>query len=423
MKRILAFLVLALAVLALPASAADFEDVAADQYYSEAVAWAVERGITAGTTETTFSPDAPCTRGQVLTFLWRAAGSPEPREDTVNPFSDAAESAHYYSAVLWALEKNILPARETLSPGTPCTRGEAMLYFWRHAGSPAPETDAVFDDVDPAADYARAVSWAVETGITEGTADASFSPDRPCTRGQIVTLLRRSLVEEARVAPPEPPAKPIQTLSGTGPAYSLGLDGSDFTSGTAYEAQVQVDIYSPTEAAFSITVPFPLFQAWDYAVRWDEEDSGVSYVFSYFRWDEAFADLVDWPEDHDYYHLSEMTGRPRSFVLKALDPEDDRMGGTVSWRVVLPEESTFRFDSLGAYQMSCEVNSTPLPWAQAELPDETPPQSGAAPEGEPPAADQEPAGGKPVGEKPAGGEPVGEKPAGGKPVGEKPAGK
>lgn len=422
MKRTLASLVLALALTAAAApsaSATVFEDVAADQYYSAAVAWAVEQGITAGTTETTFSPDASCTRGQILTFLWRSAGSPEPRADTANPYSDVKETAHYYAPVLWALEEHILSAGETLDPDTPCSRGEVMGYFWRYAGSPAPEAPAVFDDVDPAADCAQAVSWAVETGVTAGTSETTFSPDAPCTRGQIVTFLRRSLEREA--APEAPPeVRPLQTLSASGPAGSLGLDGSAFTSHSVYESRAQVDIYSPTEAAFSITVPFPLFQAWNYSVRWDEEDSGVSYVFSYYRWDEAFADLVDWPEDHNYYHLSEMTGQPQNIVLDVLDAEDDRMGGTVSWRVVLPEESTFRFDSLGAYQISCEVNSAPLPWAQPELTDKTPSQNGAAPEpGQTPNQEAEDT--EPVGEKPAGKEPVGEKPEGGEAKDEKPA--
>lgn len=409
MKRTLASVVLALALTAAsapPASATVFEDVAADQYYSAAVAWAVEQGITAGTSKTTFSPDAPCTRGQILTFLWRSAGSPEPRADTANPYSDVKETTHYYVPVLWALEEHILTAEETLDPDTPCSRAEVMSYFWRYAGSPAPDAPAVFDDMDPAADYALAVSWAVETGVTAGASETAFSPDAPCTRGQIVTFLRRSLEKEpASEAPAEPPARPLRTLTGSGPASSLGLDGSAFTSHSLYESRVQVDIYSPTEAAFSITVPFPLFQAWNYSVRWDEEDSGVSYVFSYYRWDEAFADLVDWPEDHNYYHLSEMTGQPQSIVLEALDAEADRMGGTVSWRVVLPEESTFRFDSLSAYQMSCEVNSAPLPWAQPDLTGEPPPQSGAAPEtGQ--APDQDPENTEPAVEKPEGKKPA-----------------
>lgn len=390
MKKRLMSLVLAsllAAALAIPAAAIDFEDVDADQYYTAAVAWAVEQGITSGTTETTFSPDASCTRGQILTFLWRAAGSPEPDSSTPLPFTDIAEGAHYYRPVLWALEQEILEARETLNPNAPCVRGEAVHYLWRYVGSPKPHKAAVFSDVPPEAEYAQAVSWAVETGITQGTADTVFSPDGPCTRGQIVTFLHRSLAEET--APSE--LRPIHTLSGAGPAYSLGLDGSSFTSGTAYEASFRTEIYSPTEAAFTIEAPFPLFQAWDYAVRFDEEDSGISYVFNYLRWDEAFADMVDWPEDqHDYYRLAEMTDAPQDFVLKALDAEDDRMGGTVSWRVVLPEESTFRFNRFGSYKITCEVSATPLPWA-SEVSDEEPPQSAVTEDPETPQS-PEPAG-------------------------------
>lgn len=368
MKNFLASLALALALTAaLTFPAAAFDDVAPEKYYSAAIDWAVQRGITSGTTETTFSPDAPCTRGQILTFVWRAAGSPAPGPDTSLSFTDVPESAYYCQPVLWALEQGILEGGETLCPDTPCTRSEAALYLWRSAGSPEPGRTAAFSDVPPEADWAPAISWAVETGVTEGSSETTFSPDAPCTRGQIAVFLHRCLEQPVDSDPDAlSERQPLQTLNREGSASSLGLDGSEFSSRSTYDAEVRIDIYSPTEAAFTITVPFPLFQAWDYAVRFDEEDSGVSYVFSYLRWDEAFADLVNWPEAQDHCYLEEMTNTPQNFSLKALDVKDDRMGGVISWRVLLPEESGFRFDDIEGYAISCDVASTSLPWAPVE---------------------------------------------------------
>ena len=173
-----------------------FADVATDLYYYSAVAWAVEHGITNGTSATTFSPNAVCTRAQVVTFLWRAAGSPEP-VNTVMPFSDVAEGRYYYDAVLWAVENGITngTSATTFSPDADCTRGQIVTFLWRSQGSENASGYNPFVDVANDAYYTDAVLWAVENGITNGTGANAFSPDADCTRGQIVTFLYRCLAE------------------------------------------------------------------------------------------------------------------------------------------------------------------------------------------------------------------------------------
>lgn len=170
-----------------------FVDVPASAYYYDAVAWAVENGVTGGTTATTFSPNNACTRAQMVTFLWRAAGEPEP-ETTVNPFTDVSTSAYYYEAVLWAVERGITngTSATTFSPDTTVTRGQTVTFLWRNAGSPA-ASGSSFADVAADAYYATAVAWAANEGITSGTSATAFSPSNACTRAQIVTFLWRYL--------------------------------------------------------------------------------------------------------------------------------------------------------------------------------------------------------------------------------------
>lgn len=168
-----------------------FTDVPASAYYYDAVYWAVENGVTNGTSATTFSPDASCTRAQMVTFLWRAAGSPEP-ESTVNPFTDVSASAYYYDAVLWAVEQGITngTSATTFGPDVTVTRGQTVTFLWRYDGSPA-VSGSGFDDVVSDAYYADAVAWAASEGVTSGTSATTFSPSNDCTRGQIVTFLYR----------------------------------------------------------------------------------------------------------------------------------------------------------------------------------------------------------------------------------------
>lgn len=169
---------------------AKFSDVRSGDYFANAVDWAVNKGITTGTTATTFSPNDTCTRAQILTFLWRAVGSP--KSDTANPFSDVRADDYYYYAALWASEKGMVTA-SLFEGDTPCTRSSTVTYMWQNAGSPGSSAESKFTDVSASAAYARAVAWAVENSVTSGTSDTTFSPDEICSRGQIVTFLNRAL--------------------------------------------------------------------------------------------------------------------------------------------------------------------------------------------------------------------------------------
>ncbi len=169
-----------------------FVDVPDDAYYRDAVSWAVANGVTNGTSGTTFSPYNPCTRAQMVTFLWRSVGSPAPSGES-NPFVDVSEGAYYYDAVLWAVEQGITNGTSgtTFSPNATVTRGQTVTFLWRHAGSPD-VSGSSFTDVAADAYYSTAVAWAAREGITSGTTATTFSPYDPCTRAQIVTFLYRA---------------------------------------------------------------------------------------------------------------------------------------------------------------------------------------------------------------------------------------
>lgn len=169
-----------------------FVDMSADAYYYDAVGWAVSNGITNGTTDTIFSPDKACTRAQTMTFLWRAAGCPEPHRDD-NPFADVSADAYYYDAVLWAVEQGITngTTATAFSPDVTVTRAQTMTFLWRYSNSPK-ASNSSFTDVAADAYYAAAVAWAVEQEITNGTTSTTFNPNDPCTRAQIVTFLYRA---------------------------------------------------------------------------------------------------------------------------------------------------------------------------------------------------------------------------------------
>ena len=169
-----------------------FVDVATGSYYEDAVDWAVENGITKGTDDTHFSPDGICTRAQAVTFLWRTAGSPKPETRTM-PFTDVPVGSYYYDAVLWAVENGITKGTSdtTFSPNMTCTRAQIVAFLWRSEKSPAAGTANPFADVKSTAYYADAVLWAVKEDITKGTTSTAFSPNTDCTRAQIVTFLWR----------------------------------------------------------------------------------------------------------------------------------------------------------------------------------------------------------------------------------------
>lgn len=166
-----------------------FSDVKENAYYADAVKWAVDKKITSGTSSTTFSPEDTCTRAQILTFLWRAVGSPK---GSGAAFGDVISNDYYYNAALWSKEKNMVGG-SNFEPNTPCTRAYTVIYLWKNAGSPQTAVSDKFSDVDKNADYAQAVAWAVKNGITSGTSATTFSPNDTCTRGQIVTFLNRAL--------------------------------------------------------------------------------------------------------------------------------------------------------------------------------------------------------------------------------------
>ena len=173
-----------------------FVDVPAGAYYYDAVLWAAENGITGGVDDTHFAPNSPCTRAQIVTFLWRAAGSPEP--ETVSSFADVPADSYYAKAVAWAVENGITTGTGDgmFSPDATCTRAQAMAFIWRSQKSAAADGVNPFTDVAADAYYAGAVQWAVENGVTNGTSDTTFSPNTNCTRAQIVTFLFRCLGEE-----------------------------------------------------------------------------------------------------------------------------------------------------------------------------------------------------------------------------------
>ena len=173
-----------------------FYDVPAGEYYAAPVTWALENGITNGTGDFQFSPASPCTRGQVVTFLWRAAGSPEPKSAS-NPFADVKSADYFYKAVLWAVEQGITNGMDLthFGPDVPCTRAHVVTFLWRAHEKPAAGTENPFRDVPAGAYYTDAVLWAVKQGVTNGMDATHFGPDNTCTRGQIVTFLYRDLAE------------------------------------------------------------------------------------------------------------------------------------------------------------------------------------------------------------------------------------
>ena len=183
-----------------PCPGAAFSDLPPYGSWAHApIDWATATGITSGTTPTTFSPDAPCTRAQIVTFLWRAyrgaeGEAPAGRTALQNPFSDVPETAYYYSAVLWAVERGITKGTSDtrFSPDAPCTRAQAVTLLWRAVSENADAPTRQFADVPETAYYAQAVRWAIGQGITNGTTETTFSPNAACTRAQIVTFLYRA---------------------------------------------------------------------------------------------------------------------------------------------------------------------------------------------------------------------------------------
>lgn len=170
-----------------------FTDVAEGAYYADAVAWAIQNKVTSGVSATTFAPNASCTRGQMVTFLWKAAGSPEPKSLTT-AFTDVKSGAYYEKAVAWAVENKVTTGTSatTFSPDATVTRGQSVTFLWKANNSPAAASASAFTDVAAGAYYASAVNWAVEKGVTSGMSATTFAPNSNCTRAQIVTFLYRA---------------------------------------------------------------------------------------------------------------------------------------------------------------------------------------------------------------------------------------
>lgn len=181
-----------------PGNPMTFEDVEDSDYYYDAVRWAVEHGITEGTSNTTFAPKDFCSRGQVITFLWKAMGSPEPLRST-SPFTDVPEDAYYTKAVLWAAEQKIASGSSdtTFSPNAPCSRAQVMTFLWKLKGQPeVTDTTSSFPDVTQDDYFYTPVMWAAKEEITTGLIDSRFGANDQCNRAQVVTFLWHALAEE-----------------------------------------------------------------------------------------------------------------------------------------------------------------------------------------------------------------------------------
>lgn len=178
----------------IPALGNPFTDVCTDDYYYTPVLWAVNKGVTAGISADRFGPGNICTRGQIVTFLWSAAGKPEPKS-TNNPFADVDPADYYYKAVLWAVENGITSgvSADRFAPGQTCTRGQTVTFLWASKGKPTVSSGTSFNDVVSTDYYYNAVQWAVANEVTAGVGSGRFGPNQDCTRGQIVTFLYKAM--------------------------------------------------------------------------------------------------------------------------------------------------------------------------------------------------------------------------------------
>ena len=264
-----------------------FSDVRRDAPYYDAVMWALETGVTAGTSSTAFSPAATCNRGQVVTFLWRMAGQPEPTSD-YNPFSDVGRSSFCYKAVLWAVQQEITNGTtdDTFSPGNLCTYAHVLTFLWRYVGVPAPAGQGAY----AGAWYADALAWADENGILSG---ASFTPTNPCPRSDIVSFLYRwarlaslSQYPELAVDRAPIPERDLQgTYRGAGLEFILEVqsDGGDEKQGLLFLIQNAYtgDFIGSCERAGVNFYKSDVYSSGEFAVGFSRVD-GVIYL-DYYR--------------------------------------------------------------------------------------------------------------------------------------------
>lgn len=253
-----------------PALAADmdsFTDVSRDAYYFQAVAWAADRGITKGTSETTFSPNEYCTRAQIVTLLYRFDG--EPIVESSIPFTDVQPTDYYYGAIQWAYGIGVTTgtSETEFSPDDPCTRAQVVAFLHRHKGSPDYTATDKFLDVSSDAYYAQAVAWAESDNITLGTSETTFSPDEHCTRAQIVTFLYRyaeSLGYDTSVTPQPEPDMPYTEVSSAEIASEVPSYLVDNT--VRVINAVNQDLTQPgTDAFLYFTDPHVWFNTWSSA--------------------------------------------------------------------------------------------------------------------------------------------------------------
>ena len=234
-----------------------FSDVPGNAYYAEAVQWAVAQGVTVGTGENTFSPNTVCTRAQIVTFLWRAAGSPTSEAAAIR-FSDVSGDAYYADAVRWAVESGVTvgTGADKFSPGASCTRAQIVTFLYRNADSAAvgdSALDVPFTDVPADAYYADAVQWAIARGITKGTGSNTFSPDKPCTSAEAVTFIYRNVKAEDTPETPETPQQGSRILvayfSATGNTAPLAETIAKLLGADLYEI-VPAEPYTEADLAY-----------------------------------------------------------------------------------------------------------------------------------------------------------------------------
>lgn len=304
--------------------AAQFVDVKDSDWFARPVSWALREDITNGTTATTFSPYETCTKAQIITFLWRAAG--EERPTIFCPFFDVSGTDYYYEAAVWAFENGLVEGN-LFSGNTPCTRADVVTYLWKLDGSPYVHATG-FVDVTPGASYETAVSWAVGEGITEGTGNGMFTPSGICTRGQIVTFLYRAFVEA-----PEAAKEPAETQ----PLYGDELTQSNVA-----------------QTLYALKAEYPELAHWDIDSSYTSEALGLTYAgcagFALMCSDLVFGDLpiTEVHSDFDRIKVGDMVRDEAGYhTVLVLEKRQDSIvvvegnyNGTVHWERVMDRSSS-----------------------------------------------------------------------------------
>ena len=332
-----------------------FRDVPDGEYYAEPVSWAVAHSITNGTSYTTFSPEAPCTRGQVVTFLWRAAGSPEP-ERADHPFKDLKPSDYFYKAVLWAVEQGITNGMDErhFGPDVPCTRAHVVTFLWRAEGKPAAGASNPFVDVPSGEYYTDAVLWAVSKNITNGMDEKHFGPDLTCIRAQIVTFLYRALKDQV---PPAPQPVGNLRMACGGEVYS---DNERFGEDVAYLVSANTPTFVKAFTSDGSAANLAAMQAGEAQLCLCRSDA-ASYAFTGTRGDTGVAPY------QDFSVLAAVSEEQIEIITldDSIQTVDDLRGKTVA----IGEKGSLLYynalDILGVYGLT-EADITPVYLTPAE---------------------------------------------------------